>query len=106
MAAPAHIARENGKKGGRPKGSVSEATRVGMLLKEKLALRVEKEYGPMLDAIVDKCKKGDVAAWKDVLDRLAGKATEHIDVKTDGQPIQVINYSDICASPSTFHQKK
>ena len=50
MAAPAHIARENGKKGGRPFGRKNEATLVKELELQYIKDRVSKAKEKLLDA--------------------------------------------------------
>lgn len=50
MAAPAHIARENGKKGGRPKGSKSKATLEKEAVLAALRQRILKKMEPIFEA--------------------------------------------------------
>lgn len=56
MAAPAHIARENGKKGGRPKGSKSQHTLDKEAAREVVRQRVVEALTPLLDAQIENAK--------------------------------------------------
>jgi len=50
MAAPAHIARENGKKGGRPKGSVSKETKMRLAKEKEMHNRIVKSVDALLNS--------------------------------------------------------
>lgn len=50
MAAPAHIARENGKKGGRPKGSKASHTLEAQEKKKRIIQRVNEATDVLIDA--------------------------------------------------------
>ena len=87
------------KKNGRPKGSLSAKT----ILNKFLAL-VEKgvknpvtgEFEDMTVAevmslsIINKARKGDLQAYKEILDRLEGKAQQNIDHTTGGESLNQI----------------
>lgn len=76
MAAPAHIARENGKKGGRPKGKLAKSTMDAIAVKS-LYVEKAKEYAlPILQALVAKALEGDVAAIREFNDRAYGKSLQ------------------------------
>lgn len=75
MAAPAHIARENGKKGGRPKGTNAILAERG---KRELIEAYLKNIKPINEALVNKAKSGDVAAIKELHDRVYGKSMQPI----------------------------
>lgn len=56
MAAPAHIARENGKKGGRPKGSKSKSTLAKEEAREYYRAKLMAEIDEIADAHISRCK--------------------------------------------------
>lgn len=73
--------RENGKKGGRPKGYAAiEAERARNLICERLAV----ELPPILDKAVEQAKQGDYKAREWLADRGYGKATQFMMTK-DGE---------------------
>lgn len=87
MAAPAHIARENGKKGGRPKGFAAlEAEMARKMIAEAL-----REHLPeMIAAQIHKAKLGDAVAFKELMDRAYGKTPQALEIGgKDGQPIHI-----------------
>ncbi len=88
MAAPAHIARENGKKGGRPKGTLAQSTINAMQAKQKLIEAYIKEAEPINRALLDKAKSGDIQAIRELHDRVYGKAPQ--DIKMEGEMIAKI----------------
>lgn len=80
MAAPAHIARENGKKGGRPKGAVSAATKEKLTAQETFRKMVEAEIMPIARALIEKAYDGDVPAIRELLDRAWGRASQSVEL--------------------------
>lgn len=88
MAAPAHIARENGKKGGRPKGILGKSTLEAIAAKEKLVAMYMENIVPITEALIAKAKEGDVAAIKELHDRVYGRPLQAISGPNEG-PIQV-----------------
>src|SRR3990167_5371758 len=69
---------ENGKKGGRKKGSKATHTLDAEQVK-KLYIEKAREYAlPILQALVRKARKGDVPAIKEFNDRAFGKAPQAI----------------------------
>jgi len=52
----ADVARENGKKGGRPKGSKSQNTLAKEAARERLRQRVFAELDPLIDAQIEQAK--------------------------------------------------
>ena len=72
-------ARINGSKGGRPKGSFTEATKAALTFKELLAKKLVERQEPIVEALLEKCEKGDVTAIKEMLDRLFGQSKATID---------------------------
>lgn len=79
----------NNHKGGRPKGSVGANTLRAQKIREYILKQIEKELAPMIAAMINKVKKGDTLAFKELLDRAMGKATESIDVTSNGQTIVI-----------------
>lgn len=79
MPAPAHIARENGKKGGRPKGSVAKSTLEALKAKEELIKAYLDNIKPINKALIEKAKEGDMQAIKELHDRVYGKAVQPIE---------------------------
>ena len=92
---------------GRPKGSLNSKT----ILNKFLALEQQVKnpitgefenmsvYELMSLAIIAKARKGDLQAYKEILDRLEGKAQQKIDHTTDGEKInkiqvEIIDYED------------
>lgn len=57
---------ENGKLGGRP---LSKATLATQKMKEKVALYVEKNFDKIVKPQIDKAIKGELASYKDLMDR-------------------------------------
>lgn len=78
MAGTAEIARENGKKGGRPKGfNAINAEKA----KEALIKAYLERVNPINKALLDKAESGDIQAIKELHDRVYGKANQAIDMK-------------------------
>lgn len=79
MAAPPHIARENGKKGGRPKGfSAIKAEASRKYVVERIAAELE----PIMDKHIELAKRGDATSLKYLTDQLIGKAKETLEVES------------------------
>lgn len=80
MAAPAHIARENGKKGGRPKGSITRPQLRDALTQEQIDALVVKAHGM--------ASLGDTTMLKFILEQVYGKAPQQLEVAgPDGEPL-------------------
>lgn len=97
MAAPPEIARENGKKGGRPKGSVSPKTKARQKAEALFIEEAAKHIPSMVDALIDTAtgiytaiekdgqiirvykRKPEAQAIKEFFDRVMGKATQPIE---------------------------
>lgn len=92
---------------GRPKGSLNSKTILNkfLSLQEKFKNPVTGEfekmsvYEVMSLSIIAKARKGDLNAYKEILDRLEGKAQQKIDHTTDGEAInkvtvEILNYED------------
>ena len=79
MSAPPHIARENGKKGGRPPGTHS--LRVDEL-RAYIVERIIAEQEPIIDALIRRARSGDVQAIREALERSAGRVKEQVEITT------------------------
>ena len=81
---------------GRPKGSRSLATILREMLETDIDVVVEgkKERKQMQEVIIRKLLKkaseGDIRAITEIFDRVEGKAKQHTDITTDGEPINTI----------------
>lgn len=97
------ISRQNGKKGGRPKG---EASILAERARIRLAQKITEELEPLMEAQIEQAKKGNTAAFKELLDRGFGKVKESVDLTTDGEklvfvPSELITKHGLSAPPST-----
>ena len=70
MSAPAHIARENGKKGGRPKGTTTRPIIRDFLSDEKVS--------ELVAIAVARAEEGDSNLMKFLLEQVFGKAVQPI----------------------------
>lgn len=77
MASGGDISRENGKKGGRPKAAHTLQAEAGKALLIKMYMENIK---PINEALLNKAKSGDIAAIKELHDRVHGKANQAVDV--------------------------
>lgn len=76
--------RENGRKGGRPKGYAAlEAERQRIYVAKRLA----KSFAPIVSTAIRQAKKGDKYAREWLTDRAFGKATQFVDHSTLGKEI-------------------
>lgn len=89
MAASPEIARENGKKGGRPKGSKAAHTLQAERGKALLVQMYLEQVRPINQALINKALSGDIAAIKELHDRVHGKSVQPIEGVKDGSPITV-----------------
>lgn len=89
MSAPAHIARENGKKGGRPKGKLAKSTLEALEVKQLYVTKAREHALPILEALVKKALKGDVPAIREFNDRAYGKAPQAI-TGADGEALKIL----------------
>lgn len=74
MAGTASV--ENGRKGGRPKGSKASHTLQTEAGRAFVVATIAKHLGPLIDAMVEKAKKGDTQAFKELFDRGWGKSPQ------------------------------
>jgi hypothetical protein len=88
MAATPEIARENGKKGGRP---LSEATIRAQLAREYISKQVEDSLAPIVAKAITQAMEGDAKARDWLSDRSWGRAPINLGVDDDGQPVKVLD---------------
>jgi hypothetical protein len=69
---------------GRPKASRTIAAE---MFKDYVAKRIVEEQGDIVDALLEKAKKGDTQAAKELFDRAFGKSKESVDVTTKGESL-------------------
>ncbi len=75
------LAREVGKLGGRPKGSLSPNTIRAIKTKEALLKQIEKQTGRILNNLLLSSDKGDTPASKELFERAYGKVTQGVDMR-------------------------
>lgn len=88
---------ESGNPKGRPKGSRNRSTIVKEWLEAKEdttnPITGEKQSLEQQDimtlALIKKARKGDVQAYKELMDSAHGKLTQHTDVTTDGESLNI-----------------
>lgn len=68
---------------GRPKGTISDATRRGMEIKDILSRKLREEIEPIIDAQIKQAKKGDVQQFKNMLEQVIGKPVESVKLSGD-----------------------
>jgi hypothetical protein len=85
---------------GKPKGTLNRST----LLKKWLAVQMDikrpdtgdKEKMQLFDAItlavIQKALKGDINAYKEIMDSIHGKVTDKVDHTTKGESIKPVTY--------------
>lgn len=78
----------NGLLGGRPPGSHGEVYRLNQAFKEHLVKLIEKNKGPLIEAMIKEALDGNVEAFKALLDRAQGKPAQAVEVSgQNGNPI-------------------
>ena len=87
---PGDTARENGKKGGRPK---ARHTLEASALRAYIIEEVVKQKSALVKKLIEKAKGGDIAAIKELLDRTLGKSKEQVEV-SGGLIVEVTNYGE------------
>ena len=83
---PVNLHSEYGKLGGRPK---SAATLLTQKIRDYVSERLEKDIPELYDILMEKARKGDVAAIKEIFDRGMGKATTVV-TNEDGDLISAV----------------
>jgi hypothetical protein len=90
MSAPPEIARENGKKGGRPKGSKAAHTLQAEAYRKYIIQEVVKKKGPLVKALIDKGLDGNVSALKEIHERVLGRVTDTLDMNYGSETIEAL----------------
>ena len=86
---PGEASKENGKKGGRPKGSKARHTLQASALRSYIVAQVALQKAPIVKALILKAKKGDILAIRELFDRAMGKAKEQVDITSGGKPLPI-----------------
>jgi hypothetical protein len=86
---------------GRPKGSKAKHTIQGEAFRVALIAAVLKEKAPLIRALIDKAKGGDIPALKEINDRVLGKSTESIDLTSKGNELKMPTLIKVVAPNST-----
>jgi hypothetical protein len=80
---------------GRPKGKLNPKTVAKQkrqeMFEKALFEAVMKEKKPIIDGLIESAKKGNVIAVKEIIDRILGKAQDHVDVTSNGESITVVS---------------
>ncbi len=84
MSASPEIARANGRKGGRPKGSKSPVTLKVEAARQVLIDAYIANIKPINEALIAKAKEGDIAAIKELHDRVYGKSIQPVEGSIKG----------------------
>lgn len=61
-----------------------------MIYRELLFKRIEEEKGPIIEALIDKAKSGDIQALKEINERHLGKVIAPVDVTSKGEQLGYI----------------
>lgn len=95
MSASPEIARANGKKGGRPKGSKASHTLQAERGKQELVRMYLENVRPINQALIDKALLGDIQAIKELHDRVYGRSVQPIEGELKGElKIKIIKYGN------------
>ncbi|HDY66726.1 MAG TPA: hypothetical protein ENH85_02925 [Candidatus Scalindua sp.] len=90
------------KTGGRKKGAKDKKTLEKELLLSYLTQKIIKGKGKWVPALLKSMEKGDIRAIKEGLDRVLGKATESVDITSDGERLDGINLLNIDLSKLNY----
>ena len=71
--------KQNGKKGGRPKGYAAIKAETA---REMIASKLGEHLGPILDVMIKQAKKGDIRVIKELFDRAWGKPEQPTEADT------------------------
>ena len=75
------------KTGGRKKGTKNKKTLRALLFERYLLEEVMKEKKSLVMALIEAGKKQNIKALSEILNRILGKVTEEVDIKSDGEKI-------------------
>jgi hypothetical protein len=70
---------------GRKKGSMASHTIEALEIRSHLIKEAIKEKKPLIKALMEKAKQGDVPALREILERTLGRVTEQINIRADEQ---------------------
>lgn len=76
------LAREVGKLGGRPKGSLSPNTIKAIQTKEAMLKEIEKQAGRIINNLLLGSDRGDTPASRELLERAFGKVPQGVNVQS------------------------
>ncbi len=86
MAGKASI--ENGRKGGRPKGSIAKSTQDALLQRDYVVRRFEENLEPIVDKAIEQAISGDKTARDWLSDQSWGKPKQAVEMTgRDGEPL-------------------
>jgi len=76
--------RENGKKGGRPKGKggIASHTIQAVEMQKYLVSQALEKKEALIDALIKKATSGDVYALREIFDRMLGRPKQSLDLTT------------------------
>lgn len=74
------VSKENGKKGGRPKGSKATHTIQAEKAKAELIKSYIENIKPINEALIEKAKSGDIQAIKELHDRVYGRSINPVEL--------------------------
>jgi hypothetical protein len=75
---------------GRPKGASSKSTLRAIKVKDLLSTMYVKEAKAMFAAQIERAKKGDTSAFRELNDRMYGKAQQAVDLTSGNEPFTLI----------------
>ena len=68
---------------GRKKGGIASHTLQAVAFRRALIDATLKEKAPIIKALIEKAKSGDVPALREIIDRVLGKVTDEFNFKGD-----------------------
>jgi hypothetical protein len=74
------VAQINGRKGGRPKGSLSSKTIEQKMAIDILREKVQANIKPLVDSLIERGLDKDTAAVKELFDRAWGRSPQSLDI--------------------------
>lgn len=75
---------------GRPKGSISDTTKLAQEYRALLVQEIHKNALPLIQALISKGIIGDVQALKEIHERSMGKVKDELDLTSGGSALQVV----------------
>jgi hypothetical protein len=80
------VSRENGTKGGRPKGSRATHTLQAQEARAALIRAYCENIQPINEALINKAKKGDIQAIRELHERVYGRPSQSLNIEADIGP--------------------